>query len=193
LIGEAERLFFEMGYWTGAVDETFDERTRWALLAFQRVAGRKQTGKLDDGELEALQKSARPVPRETGFRHIEIDLSRQVLFMVDSDGTVKVVLPVSSGNGRFYTSEGRTHRAVTPRGRFKVERKIQGWRKSALGLLYYPSYFNGGVAIHGSSDVPNHPASHGCVRIPMRAAKLLNDITPVGTIVLVYDQPAISM
>jgi peptidoglycan hydrolase-like protein with peptidoglycan-binding domain len=188
LVNETEKRLFEMGYWTGAVDEIADDQTRWGVLAFQRVAGRKQTGRLDAAEIEALLSSPKPTPREPGFAHIEIDLTRQVLFLVDGNGAVKVVLPISSGNGKVFMAKGRPHRAVTPRGRFTVYHKIKGWRKSYLGMIYYPNYFNEGVAIHGSAEVPNYPASHGCIRIPMGAAKLLSDITPVGTVVIVYDQ-----
>jgi len=125
-------------------------------------------------------------PRETGYQHVEIDLSRQRLFVVDSSGRVVETLRVSSGNGKWFTSEGRTRRAITPTGRFTVLRKIAGWRKSPLGMLYYPSYIVEGVAIHGSRSVPSMPASHGCIRIPMSAAKAFSDMTPIGTVVLVY-------
>jgi lipoprotein-anchoring transpeptidase ErfK/SrfK len=125
-------------------------------------------------------------PRETGYAHVEINLSRQRLFVVDESGRVVKTLPVSSGNGRWFTSEARTRRAITPTGRFTVFRKIAGWRKSPLGMLYYPSYIIEGVAIHGSRSVPSRPASHGCIRIPMSAAKEFSDLTPIGTIVLVY-------
>ena len=89
-------------------------------------------------------------PRETGYAHVEVDLSRQRLSVVDDSGRVVKTLPVSSGSGKWFTSEGRTRRAITPRGRFTVDRKIAGWHKSPLGMLYYPIYINQGVAIHGS-------------------------------------------
>jgi lipoprotein-anchoring transpeptidase ErfK/SrfK len=54
-------------------------------------------------------------------------------------------------------------------------------------MIYYPNYFDEGWAIHGSASVPNYPASHGCIRIPNATAKELSDITPVGTVVLIYD------
>ncbi|MGH9761129.1 MAG: L,D-transpeptidase, partial [Blastocatellia bacterium] len=53
-------------------------------------------------------------------------------------------------------------------------------------LLYYPSYIEDGVAIHGNPLVPVVPASHGCIRIPMFAAKDFYNMASVGTIVLVY-------
>jgi lipoprotein-anchoring transpeptidase ErfK/SrfK len=54
-------------------------------------------------------------------------------------------------------------------------------------MLYYPNYITeSGIAIHGSSSVPSRPASHGCIRIPMSAAKAFSDVAPIGTVVLVY-------
>lgn len=126
------------------------------------------------------------VLRETGYAHVEINLTRQRLFIVDDSGRVVKTLPVSSGSGKWFTSEGRRRRAITPTGEFTVYRKIAGWRKSPLGMLYYPNYIIEGVAIHGSRSVPSRPASHGCIRIPISAAKAFSDMTPIGTIVLVY-------
>jgi len=139
----------------------------------------------------AIRNMARAGPppfalRETGYAHVEVDLSRQRLCVVDGSGRVVKTLPVSSGSGKMFTCEGRTRRAITPKGRFIVDRKIPGWHKSPLGMLYYPMYINRGVAIHGSASVPSRPASHGCIRIPMSAAKEFFDVTPIGTVVLVY-------
>jgi lipoprotein-anchoring transpeptidase ErfK/SrfK len=117
---------------------------------------------------------------------IDVDLSRQILSVIDESGKVTKVLPISSGSGGWFVSEGERRRAITPTGRFRVYRKIQGWRKSPLGLMYYPVYVVGGVAIHGSPYVPRRPASHGCIRIPMYAAKAFYDTTEIGTVVLVH-------
>ena len=84
-------------------------------------------------------------------------------------------------------NHGEIHRAHTPGGRFRVLRKIGGWRLSSLGLLYYPNYILNGIAIHGSPAMAVYPASHGCIRIPMFASKALSNLTPVGTEVIVYD------
>jgi len=53
-------------------------------------------------------------------------------------------------------------------------------------LLYYPSYILNGIAVHGSPSVPTYPASHGCIRVPMYAAKELSGLMPVGIEVIVY-------
>ncbi|HEX6186525.1 MAG TPA: L,D-transpeptidase family protein [Pyrinomonadaceae bacterium] len=184
-IMEAEQRLSDLGYWTGPIDGSFDGSSRHALIAFQKIEGRKRTGKLTAGELEALRLAERPVPRDSTYPHIEVDLKRQVLMVVDASGQATNIVPVCSGNEGRYWDHGQVHRAHTPRGTFKVFRKISGWRRSSLGLLYYPNYIVNGIAIHGSPSVPAFPASHGCIRIPMFAAKELSAMTPVGTIVLV--------
>lgn len=186
-ISAAERRLAELGYLTGPVDGKFDGATQHALIAFQKIEGRKRSGKLTYGELEALQAASTPSAREAGYPHVEIDLKRQVLMVVDAGGKVTHIIPVSTGNGQLYVDHGQSHRAHTPRGRFTVQRKISGWRRSSLGLLYYPNYIVNGIAIHGSASVPPFPASHGCIRIPMSVAKQVSELTPVATMVFIYD------
>lgn len=190
MISEAQQRLIELGYWIGEADGKWGEASRHGLIAFQKVERRKRTGRLTIDELLALRTAARPAPRERGFVHVEIDLPRQVLFMVDAEGTVSKILPVSTGNGKLFTIEGETDKAVTPLGRFRVYRKLEGWRKSPLGLLYYPSYIVGGIAIHGNPSVPAQPASHGCIRIPMFAAEEFSVMTAIGTQVIVHDGSA---
>ena len=184
---EAEQRLWDLGYWAGTVDGKFDSASRHALVAFQKVEGRPRNGILNAMELTALRTASRPAARDGRYFHVEIDLERQVLFVVDENGTVSRILPVSTGSGLLYTDQGQVHRARTPTGTFKVQRKINGWRLSSLGLLYYPSYVVNGIAIHGSPSVPSYPASHGCIRIPMFAAKELSSLLPVGTEIEIYD------
>jgi peptidoglycan hydrolase-like protein with peptidoglycan-binding domain len=184
---EAERQLSDMGYWTGAVDGLFDPATRSALIAFQKWEGRPVTGRPTLNELEAIRTSSYPKARELGYEHVEVDVDRQVLLIVNDAGGVKV-LPVSTGSGKPFIEEGETSVAYTPRGRFIVYDKTAGWEKGALGSMYYSNYISGGVAIHGSPNVPIQPASHGCIRIPMFAAREMSKLLRLGTIVLVYDK-----
>ena len=184
---EAEQLLDNLGYWTGSIDGNFDSASRHALTAFQKVEGRNRTGRLTTAELAALRSATKPLPLHGEFAHVEVDLQRQVLFVVGSNGSVTHILPVSTGNEQSYLDHGQVHRAHTPRGEFQVYRQIRGWRVSSLGMLYYPSYIHEGVAIHGSLSVPAYPASHGCIRVPMYAARELSDLMQVGTPVIVYD------
>ena len=154
----------------------------------------KPTGKLTWADLEVLRAANPPATKETksledGQIRVEIDLRRQVLFVIEGENKVTKILSVSSGNNKEFTSEGFVRDAVTPPGRFNISNKIKGWRKSALGLLYYPNYFLSGLAIHGSKFVPAYPDSHGCIRIPMYAAEEFYQMATMGTEILIHGQP----
>ena len=184
---QAEARLAEMGYRPGRVDGVINDDTRRALKVFQKWEGRKLTGALNRNEFDAIMSAATPQARDAGYRHVEVDLDRQLLVLTDDDGAITRILPVSTGSNKRYNEKGIRGLAYTPTGRFRIYAKISGWRKSPLGLLYYPSYFSDGLAIHGNPEVPNTPQSHGCVRIPMWAAVEVSKALPVGTILLIYD------
>jgi hypothetical protein len=175
---EAQERLAEMGYGSGNT----------ALMAFQKFERRKVTGALNRSEFDAIMGAAPPVARDSGYKHVEVDLDRQILLLTDDEGNIEKILPVSTGSNRQYKEKRMSGLAYTPRGRFRIYAKIAGWRRSPLGLLYFPSYFSDGLAIHGNPSVPDTPQSHGCIRIPMSAAVQISRQLPVGTILLIYDQ-----
>src|SRR3954471_24223486 len=186
---EIEQRLNDLGYWITKVDGRSDDSTRQAIIAFQKVEGHKRTGVMSAADLELLRNATKPTPKYTsGPAHVEVDISRQVLFYVGDDGTVQKIVSVSTGNEQKYFDEGEWQKAHTTRGNFKVQWKFNGERKASLGTLYYPSYFNGGIAVHGSPSIPPYPASHGCVRVPRFADKTLYKMMPVGMPVFVYDK-----
>jgi lipoprotein-anchoring transpeptidase ErfK/SrfK len=184
---KAEARLAEMGYKPGRVDGVVDGNTRRALIVFQKWEGRKITGRLSRQDFEAIMSAAAPQARDSGYRHVEVDLDRQLLLLIDDEGSITRMLPVSTGSNKRYNEKGIRGLAYTPTGRFRIYSKIAGWRKSPLGLLYYPSYFSDGLAIHGNPSVPNTPQSHGCIRIPMWAAIEISRSLPVGSILLIYN------
>jgi len=183
---EAEQKLADLGYWTGAIDGVVDPATRAALIAFQKWEGRALTGRLTIDELEAIRNAAAPMPRDGNYAHVEVDIDRQVLLLVDEKERVRV-LPVSTGTEKPFVYDGQTSIAYTPRGRFVVYEKGVGWEDNLPGM-YYANYISGGIAIHGSNNVPVQPASHGCIRIPVFAAREVSKLLKLGTIVLVYDK-----
>lgn len=187
----AEQRLNDLGYWTGKVDGNWDSVSRSALMAFQKVEGLKRAGTINRNIFNKLMSADRPRPKETGPAHIEVDLDRQVLFLTDNSGEVVTILPVSTGSGKPFKSQGYTRDAITWPGRYKIFIKVPGWKKGPLGSMYYPSYFMWGTAIHGYQSVPNKPASHGCVRIPMFAAKQFFKIAPMGMEVLIYKEGSV--
>src|SRR5215813_11251161 len=123
---EAEQRLSDLGYWTGTVDGLFDIASKTALITFQKWEGRPVTSRLTLEELDAIRAGKTPTARETGYEHVEIDLDRQVLLIIDNDGGIRM-LPVSTGSGQPFIDEGQTSVAYTPRGRFVVYDKVNGW------------------------------------------------------------------
>jgi len=185
---EVERLLSQLGYWITRADGVPDASTHHAIMAFQKVEGRKRTGTMSAADLQALRVAERPKPKyPKAPAHIEVDLTRQVLFYVDDTATVTRILPISSGNGKKFRDEGMVKVANTPRGLYNVGLKVNGAKKSSLGVLYYPSYFLGGLAIHGSNSIPAFPASHGCVRVPRFADQALFRMIKMDMQIFLYD------
>lgn len=185
---EAEKKLSAMGYWITRADGRIDASTRHSITAFQKVQGIKRTGVLNAATMSAIRTAGKPATRHAGSgARVEIDITRQVLFVVNGQDVPTLILPISSGNEQKYFDKGFWQIAHTPRGDFYVTHKINGVRTSTLGDLYYPSYFYGGIAVHGSNSIPVKPASHGCVRVPRTADVKLFKMMPVGMPVYVYD------
>jgi lipoprotein-anchoring transpeptidase ErfK/SrfK len=190
-----EEKLEELMYDTGKVDGRFDWSTWQGVVAFQKYEGLKRTGKVDNKLRLLIQNGRTPVGKITNgpATRLEVNKEKQLTFMY-VDGSLYRVLSVSTGNNKKYCDWSRKAQrqvcgtAVTPPGRFKIQRRINGWRESDLGRLYNPLYFNGGIAFHGAPSVPAYPASHGCVRLPMPIAEWFPKVVKNGTAVYVYEK-----
>jgi peptidoglycan hydrolase-like protein with peptidoglycan-binding domain len=176
----------DLKYSPGAVDGRFGLGTYFAVVAFQKVEGMARTGRATDDVVAKLATASSPGPMlpSGGGTRVEVDLKRQVLFLY-LNGSLARIEPVSTGSGQRYCVKGSCAVAVTPGGSFRVGTKILGDHVSPLGHLYNPLFFNGGIAIHGEPAVPNYPASHGCVRIPMHDSLWFYNTVQRGTAVYV--------
>jgi lipoprotein-anchoring transpeptidase ErfK/SrfK len=186
-----QRRLSELGYDPGRQDARLGMQTRQALWAFQHVNNLPAEGEVDPATSKALGLPRQPdvLGAEGGPNRVEVNIAKQVA-VVYLGGKIRLITHISSGSGHHWCEKdltGRMHCANggTPRGHFAVYSRLHGWRTSFLGKLYKPSYFKGGYALHGSLSVPNHPASHGCVRIPMHVAQYLVDLTAIGMPVIV--------
>src|SRR3954453_932556 len=162
-----------LGYGVGRAG-FYDARTARAVLAFRKVTGMRRT---DVASSDVFRRLARgggrfPVRFPTHGKHLEADLSRQVIALIRGS-TVERIYPVSSGKPS----------TPTIRGHFKVYRKSPG--TNAKGM-YMSSYFIRGYAIHGYPSVPVFPASHGCLRVPNSEAVSIFNWLSFGDIVDVY-------
>ncbi len=182
---ELQTRLTELGYNPGGTDGNYGSQTTSAVMAFQKVEGLGVDG--DPGP-EVLARLAAPqgsMP-SGGSSRIEIDLGRQVLFIV-TDGTTRAV-NTSTGNGEtFQWPDGSDGLAYTPTGTFSVIYRIEGLDEGPLGVMYRPLYFNtGGWAVHGSGFVPAYPASHGCARVSNTDQDWIWDHVPNDTPVVIY-------
>lgn len=180
-VQRVQRRLVQLRFDPGPVDGAYGGKTLMAVWAFQKTQGLRA-----DGVVGARTRRALAHPRRIGAaspsrrpNRIEIDKRRQLL-MLWRNGRLRLVTHVSTGTGRRYCHRGHCERAVTPVGRYRVFRRIHGWRHAPLGLLFNPLYFNGGIAVHGARKVPSRPASHGCVRVPLHIAQYLPRLVPPG-------------
>ncbi|MFR9775605.1 L,D-transpeptidase family protein [Micromonospora sp. MS34] len=171
-----QRRLTALHYDVGGVDGIFGPSTFHAVVAFQKVNSLARDGIVGPRTWAALDHPVVPKPRytHTGYS-LEANLSKQVLYLARG-GSVVRILDASSGKAS----------TPTPTGNYTIQRRIDGWRRSDLGLLWRPNYFYRGYAVHGATSVPAYPASHGCVRVPIPAMNRLWSVIGVGVRVHVY-------
>lgn len=188
----------------GPIDGVFGPATLRAVWAFEKLVlgtpRSEMTGRITPDTWATLFGEFTVTPRRTpGGTHMEVYLPEQVSVLFQ-DGAARVISHVSSGEGIEWCDEveidlddgttevkGICGRSVTPGGVYHFDRKIEGWRNAKLGRLYQPVYFNYGIAIHGATNVPDYPASRGCVRHPMHIAEYLPDLIELGDHIFVFD------
>ncbi len=140
-----------------------------------------------------LAKSSQAFPQKrksTGNRVFIFSPRKLMWAAYSSNGTLLKTGRASGGKG--YCPDVRRS-CRTPRGSFKIYSKgSPSCRSSKYPLgrggapMPYCMFFYRGYAIHGSPNVPNHNASHGCIRVRPDAAKWLSqNFIRHGTTVLV--------
>jgi peptidoglycan hydrolase-like protein with peptidoglycan-binding domain len=187
-----EQHLSQLNYLVGKVDGIFDASTKFGVTAFQKVEGLPRSGKGTDQTLARIQGASTPAPKYTSpADHLEVDIPRQVAFVVRG-AKVAYILPIVTGSGKafYHPKQKRTVHAITPNGTYHIYYKKPGLHISPLGRMYYSSFFNGGIAFHGSPYMVTYPGSHGCVRIPMTFhVWFYENVSPRGMTVYVYGGP----
>ena len=177
---------------TGPVDGHYDQKTAYAIDTVQKLYGLERDGRIGPQVQAVLSlfKWPKPMTAHAEPDRVEVSLDNQYLVLYEK-GWVKLITTVSTGGGySFCGGDDGCQYAVTPPGRFTFTWYHDGWRTSKLGHLYKPYYFDGGIAIHGYPEVPNHPASHGCVRIPMHVADYFHTYIHDGFPIYVVGTPS---
>lgn len=200
--GEGTKLvqqrLLDLGFWNSGADGKYGFATTQAVMAFQKYNGLKATGSVDKNTAFVMTFATEKAHGQTTAPGtvVEVDKGRQVLFIVQ-DGKTLWAFNTSTGSGIPYEATNKkdptkieTGDAQTPNGLYNTNReRPEGWWEGDLGKIYRPKYFNGGIAVHGMTSVPNHPASHGCVRLSTMAMDFIWDqnLIPLRTTVWVHD------
>ena len=168
------RLLRRAGYHMGEepLSGEIDERTALGIMALRKVHDMERTEEYDRHLFELLLRgdaAFEPAYPEPG-RHVEVDISRQVMALV-SDGEATDVFHVSTGAGG------------TPAGEWTFYDKAPGY--NAKGM-YYSAYYDGNYATHGFASVPTYPASHGCTRNSIAYAVYVYGWIEIGMPIHVY-------
>jgi len=156
---------------------SFDEGTGRALIAFRKVTGLARVPYAGTQVWDRLQHGggAFHVRYPQDGRHVEADLSKQVLAEIEPGGRVRTIYTMSSGKPS----------TPTVIGHFQVYSKTPGFNSEGM---YESNYFIRGYAIHGYAEVPTYAASHGCLRVPIPDAPAIYSWVQIGTPVDVYNE-----
>ena len=161
LQAELERLTYLPA---GSADGAFGLRTWHAVVAFQGWSWIQRDGVAGSQTRAALAHAHRPVPWSTA-EGMEVHIAQQVLLLIRG-GRVQRAIHVSTGRPGW----------PTPGGHFwLIERDMLSWSAPFHTWMPLAQYFYPGFAIHEYPEVPDYPASHGCVRVPeVEAARVWN-------------------
>ena len=177
--GPVTRLFEQSlaseGYYLGPHPSSkLTLKTRLAIVAFRKVNNMARNTQYKPVIFQKLlQGKGAFRPRYHTDHHVEVDISRQVMALVDGDKVVAV----------FHVSTGKPS-TPTVRGTYHFYRKDAGYNSEGM---YYSVYFIRGYATHGYNPVPMHEAaSHGCVRNPIPFSVYIYNWIHLGDPIHIY-------
>jgi peptidoglycan hydrolase-like protein with peptidoglycan-binding domain len=152
-----------------------DEGTGQALVAYRKMTGLSRIPYAGTQVFDLLARHAGSfhVRYRGDGRHVEANLTRQVLAEIEPGGRVRKIYTTSSGKPS----------TPTVLGRFQVYLKTPGVNSEGM---VDSNYFIRGYAIHGYPEVPTYAASHGCLRVPIPDAPAIYAWVQTGTPVDVY-------
>jgi peptidoglycan hydrolase-like protein with peptidoglycan-binding domain len=155
----------------------FEEGTGRALIAYRKMTGLERVPYAGRRVFELLARRAGNfhVRYPEDGRHVEANLTKQVLAEIEPGGRVRTIYTISSGKPS----------TPTVLGRFRVYEKTPGVNSEGM---VDSNYFIRGYAIHGYAEVPTYAASHGCLRVPIPDAPAIYAWVQTGTPVDVYNE-----
>lgn len=158
----------------GAASETLEAREAAASAVDQAKGDMRETF---DGKAPKpghyVWKKGRD---ESAVTRVVIGLNEQLAFAYDGDELI-AVSTISSG----------TEKHPTPTGIFPIlekKRMHRSIRYENAPMPFMQRLDDYGIAMH-AGNLPGHPASHGCIRLPSEFAAKLYAKTEIGTEVLI--------
>lgn len=153
----------------------YDAQTQWAVMAFRKLAGLTRDFVADASVFQALaaHEGTFTIRYPAEGRHIEADLTHQVIALIGANGAIERIYAISSGKPSTPTALGN----------FRFYLQQPGTNNDGM---VNSSYFNGGDAIHGYAEVPSYPASHGCLRVWIPDSLSIMQWVTIGTPIEVY-------
>jgi hypothetical protein len=166
-------LLARRGYATSH-GKKYTQTTGWGVLAFRKVHEMSRIQSSTSGIFKTLAegRGAYDVQHPGAGRHAEVNLAKQVLVLAEGEKPVRT----------YHISSG-TIATPSDQGGYHFYRRQPGF--NAVGM-YYSTYYHGGEAVHGYHSVPTHPASHGCIRVPISQAREIYNWVQLGMPIFVY-------
>ena len=167
------RLLRRQGYYV-TVGKGYGDATKRAVMAFRKVNRMPRKWDANPSIFRTLAdgKGTFRLKYPGRGRHVEVDISRQVMVLADN-GRAQHIFHVSTG----------APSTPTIRGHFRFYRKDAGF--NSIGM-YYSVYFIRGYATHGYHSVPPYNASHGCVRNPIPNSRFIYNWINLGMSIWTY-------
>jgi len=172
-----QRGLVKLGFAT-PVTGSFDGLTANAVKVFRKTNGMGRDGYATTSVYAQVLRGEgafklRYPSSGTHGKHVEFDWSRQVLVLADHGRPYRA----------YHVSSGKPS-TPTVFGSYRFYRQEPG--TNSHGMVY-SSYFIGGYAIHGYASVPNYPASHGCLRVPIPNAVSIYNWIDLGDPIYTYE------
>jgi lipoprotein-anchoring transpeptidase ErfK/SrfK len=168
-----QKQLASMGY---AVSKSgrYDDATGRAVLAYRKVnrMSRRSSANRTIFNRVFAGRGAFRLKYPNAGKHVEADLSRQVLVLAQNGKPWRV----------YHMSSGKPS-TPTVHGSYRFYSKTPGYNSHEM---YYSSYFIRGYAIHGYKSVPTYNASHGCLRVPLASAISIYRWVSLGDRIFVY-------
>ena len=167
------RLLRRQGYFVSG-GKGYGPATERAVMAFRKVNRMRRSWDATPSIFRTLAdgKGTFRLKYPGRGRHVEVDISRQVMVLADN-GKAQHIFHVSTG----------APSTPTIRGHFHFYRKQPGFNSSGM---YYSVYFIRGYATHGYHSVPAYNASHGCVRNPIPNSRFIYNWINLGMSIWTY-------